>query len=49
MPGTLAPDGDPLDVLVLLEELVAVPATDPRWAGTRGLDDLPEHLTREIG
>lgn len=67
VPGTLAEDGDPLDVLVLLDEptfpgchimvrpiavfrmedeagiddkVLCVPATDPRYAGVVGLDDL---------
>ena len=73
--GTLGEDGDPLDVLVLLDEptfpgchlmaravgvfwmrddagpdakVLAVPATDPRFAEMADLADLPEFLLEEI-
>jgi inorganic pyrophosphatase len=75
IPGTLGEDGDPLDVIVLLEEptfpgchirarvvgilhmtdehgdddkVVAVPRTDPRWADTLDVEDIPVHLRNEI-
>lgn len=75
VPETLADDGDPLDVLVLLDEptfpgchirarvvgvfrmrdekgddekILAVPATDPRWAEVTDLADLAPHLLDEI-
>jgi len=75
IPRTLAEDGDPLDVLVLVAEptfpgchisvrpigvflmedqgepdhkIIGVPAADPRWADTEDIDDLPEHLRREL-
>jgi inorganic pyrophosphatase len=73
--GTLAEDGDPLDVLVLLDEptfpgchirarpigafmmedekgrdtkILAVPSTDPRWASTTDVTDVPPFLLAEI-
>ena len=76
IPDTLAEDGDPLDVLVMLDEptfpgclvtarpvgvfwmsdehgpdakILTVPAHDPRYAASRDLADVPEHLTAEIG
>ena len=75
IPETLAPDGDPLDVLVLAEEpvfpgclvdarpigvmrmrdmgeddykIVAVEHSDPRLSTIRALDDLRQHLLKEI-
>jgi inorganic pyrophosphatase len=75
IPDTLAEDGDPLDIMVLLEEptfpgcsimvrpvglfwmrdeggpdakVLAVPATDPRFAQLRELRYVPEHLLSEI-
>jgi inorganic pyrophosphatase len=75
IPGTLSLDGDPLDVLVVVDEptfsgcyvrarpigtltmfdekgedekILAVPVDDPRFAGTRHLQDLAEHWPREI-
>lgn len=75
IPETLAPDGDPLDILVVTYsptfpgclvparpiggldmadergsdfKVLAVPAGDPRFAGTRTLDDLAPHWLREI-
>ncbi len=76
IPDTLAEDGDPLDVMVMLDEptfpgclvtvrpvgvfwmsdehgpdakILTVPAHDPRYADLRGLGDVPEHVTAEIG
>ena len=76
IPDTLAEDGDPLDVMIILEErtfpgclvtvrpvgvfwmndesgpdakILAVPAQDPRYEGLQELDDIPEHVTAEIG
>jgi inorganic pyrophosphatase len=43
MPETLAPDGDPLDVLV------CVPCADPGWNHIEDVDDLPRQLRAEIG
>lgn len=75
VPHTLAEDGDPIDVLVLLDEptfpgchirarvvglfrmadekgkdtkLLAVPATDPRWAGVTDIHHLASYLLDEI-
>jgi inorganic pyrophosphatase len=76
IPGTLAEDGDPLDVLIMLDEptfpgccvlvrpvavfwmrdehgpdakIFSVPAHDPRVAAITDLNDIPTHLTAEIG
>jgi inorganic pyrophosphatase len=76
IPGTLAEDGDPLDVLIMLDEptfpgchvrvrpvavfwmrdehgpdakIFSVPAHDPRAAAITDLNDIPTHLTAEIG
>ena len=73
--NTLGLDGDPVDVLVLLEyplfpgvglsvrpvavfnmtddggidsKVIAVPATDPRWAHIQDLEDVPEQTRKEI-
>lgn len=75
LPGTLSPDGDALDALVLVtdptftgcvlsarpigalrmtdeagsdEKILAVPDRDPRFDEVTGLDDLPEHLLKEV-
>jgi inorganic pyrophosphatase len=75
VPETLARDGDPLDVLVLVgeatfpgcvievrpvgvfhmrdekgpdEKVLAVPLGDPQWSWIESLDQVPEHLLREI-
>ncbi|HEU0256337.1 MAG TPA: inorganic diphosphatase [Microbacteriaceae bacterium] len=72
---TLGLDGDPLDVLVLLQyplfpgvgvrvrpvgvlkmsdeagndaKIIGVPYKDPRWAGIRDVDDVPEGTRQEI-
>ncbi|MGH7750686.1 MAG: inorganic diphosphatase, partial [Candidatus Dormibacteria bacterium] len=75
VPDTVADDGDPLDILVMLEEptfpgchirarpvgvfrmedekggdakILAVPATDPRWASIHDVDDLAPFARDEI-
>lgn len=75
IPGTLSPDGDALDVLVLVtdptftgclltarpvgilemkdeagvdQKILAVPDRDPRFAEHHELEDLPQHLLKEI-
>jgi inorganic pyrophosphatase len=75
VPDTLAEDGDPLDVLVLLEDptfpgclvdarpvgvfwmvddagpdakIICVPDHDPIWDNVTELDQLPQHLLKEI-
>lgn len=75
VPDTLAEDGDPLDVLVLLDDptfpgcwitarpvgvfwmeddagpdakVLCVPAGDPRWHHVEDINQLPDHLLREI-
>lgn len=73
--GTLAEDGDPLDILVLTsfptfpgcvissrvigvlvmsddkgqdEKLLAVPTEDPRFKDVKSLDDVADHIKKEI-
>ena len=75
IPRTYADDGDPLDVLVLCQEIIdplvlvrcypigvlkmidggkidekiiAIPFSDPTYAAYKNLEELPEHLSREI-
>lgn len=75
IPSTLSPDGDALDVLVLVteptftgcvlsvrpigllemtdeaggdEKVLAVPASDPRFAEMSDLSHLPQHLVKEV-
>jgi inorganic pyrophosphatase len=75
IPQTLAEDGDPLDVLVMVSEptfvgcvirarplglfrmvdhgtldhkVLAVPATDPLFADSRDLRDVPRHFLAEV-
>ncbi len=75
IPGTVARDGDPVDVLVLLDEatfpgcviearpigvfdmrdekgpdekILCVPVSDPRWNWIEELDQVPDHLLKEI-
>ncbi len=75
IPETLWEDGDPLDILVLVNEptfsgcmiesrpiggldmsdekgsdfkVLAVPCSDPRFSNVHSLEDLPEHLLKEI-
>ncbi len=75
IPRTYADDGDPLDVLVLCQEvidplvlvrcypigvlkmidggkvdekIIAIPFSDPTYAAYKELDELPEHMSREI-
>lgn len=75
IPRTYADDGDPLDVLVLCQEIIdplvlvrcypigvlkmidggkidekiiAVPFSDPTYSAYKNLEELPEHLSREI-
>ena len=75
IPRTYADDGDPLDVLVLCQEvidplvlvrcypigvlkmidggkvdekIIAIPFSDPTYAAYKNLEELPEHMSREI-
>ena len=75
IPRTYADDGDPLDVLVLCQEvidplvlvrcypigvlkmidggkidekIIAVPFSDPTYAAYKNLEELPDHMSREI-
>lgn len=75
IPSTLSPDGDALDVVVLVtdptftgcvlsarvvgvlemqdeagvdQKVLAVPERDPRFAETRDIADLPQHLLEEL-
>lgn len=75
VPETIARDGDPVDVLVLVgeatfpgcvievrpvgvfemtdekgpdEKILSVPLHDPQWNWIRELDQVPDHLLREI-
>lgn len=75
IPQTLYDDGDPMDVLVLMEEetfpgcaiaarpvalmrmvddgekddkILAVPAEDPRYDGVHDMDDVQDHVLKEI-
>lgn len=75
IPDTLAPDGDPLDILIyttsptfpgclidsrvigvlimtddkgLDEKVLAVPADDPRFTEINSLEDMPQHILKEI-
>ena len=75
IPQTLYEDGDPMDVLVLMDQptfpgcliearpigimgmidsgdkdykILAVPVNDPRFAEIKDIDDVPEHIKKEI-
>ena len=75
IPRTYADDGDPLDVLVLCQEvidplvlvrcypigvlkmidggkidekIIAVPFSDPTYSAYKNLEELPDHMSREI-
>jgi inorganic pyrophosphatase len=54
IPRTHADDGDPLDILVLMQEpvepltIVAVCIDDPAYAQYFVLDELPPHLMKEL-
>lgn len=75
VPGTLAEDGDPIDVLALVDQpgfpgclmevrpvgilemydnekadqkILAVPSRDPRFEEVRNVEDIRDHIRREI-